>query len=129
MSKRYGRNQKRAARQRVAELERDLLVATGDVGRANQRLAHAKEDAFNEYTKQHDMIAEAVKRIGVELGRALGPELAPIAEKILASDRRAQRLPMSPIAFDLSAQVNPYDAVTVIRGEIPSLRYNIALRP
>lgn len=115
MSKRYGRNQKRAARQKIAELE--------------GRLASAKEEAFQDYARQHDMIGEAVKRIGVELGRALGPQLLPIAEKILASDRRSERHLMSPVPFELSAEVRPYDMVTVIRGEIPRLNYNFAIMP
>lgn len=119
--KRYGRNQKRAHRERIAALEQELSNAEWRTRSAERRVATATSDAFRRYAEQHEFIAEAVKCISYELGRALAPRLVEPAEKILASHR--QRSPL----LDLSADVRMDDMVTVIRGEIPALRYNVAV--
>lgn len=129
MSKRYGRNQKRAHRERIAELERRLSDLEAQVAQqtsraraAEFRAANATEQAFKRLSEQQGYLEHVVKEIGVQLGRALGPELRPIAERILSSRREP-----SPMC-DLSAHAS-WDKLetTVIRGEIPAFRYNIAI--
>lgn len=128
MGNRYGRNQKRAAREKITLLEQQLAKVNADRDRAISRAwdaeykyQRARESALRELLAKGDHIEYAVRRISEELARALGPELLPHAQKLMASDR----LRKMPIEF--SADVDPYQMVDVIRGEIPALRYNIAL--
>lgn len=122
MSKRYGRNQRRAARRKIADLEMLVGAVRESESRARLQLSRAKEEALTEFINRSDMIKYAMERMGYELGRALGPELEPHARKLMQSDRRGPML--SP---DFSASISPVDCMHVLRGTVPELRYNIAV--
>lgn len=123
MANRYGRNQRRAARQRIAEVEAALAQATIERDAANYRSRAARELALEDYVEAHDLIKEAVREIGRELGRAFGPLAAPHVEKLMAAGRKPRRWPL-----DLSARIEHHEReVTVLRGEIPAVNYNIAV--
>lgn len=129
MSKRYGRNQKRAHRERIAELEAqletrqgELDAARGAVWHARRALGTARSDALMEYAKEHGLVEHAIRQIGHELGRALGAELKPHAERVLAADR--DRKPIS-LALYADVAMDGNHEVSVIRGEIPAIHYNV----
>lgn len=124
MSSRYGRNQRRAHRQQLAEAQTALASAERRADVAERRTATAMEEGMNRLL-QIKHLPEVVSRIGVELGRAYGPEVAEAAQKILQSDRRGPREPVW-----LDARIDQQDfRVTVIRGVIKELHYNVAVSP
>ena len=123
MTSRYGRNQRRAHRERIAELERAASAATGRAFAAERRLATAREDALRGLVKSEPFIRAAMERLGHALGREMGPHFAPHVEKLMQINQR--RSP-SPIAFD--AKVSPYEqTVSYVEGRIEPITYRVAL--
>lgn len=123
MAKRYGRNQKRRAKEEAARLTAEKNANFGRAVRAEHSLQHAKEEAFKQFIHQQGMIEMAIQRISHELGRALAPELERHARRILEARRETPMvdfsLPMSPA--DMTAKY------TVIEGQIPSLHYRMQI--
>jgi len=128
MAKRYGRNQRRAARERIAELEASLRVAERLAHSARSRQHLAVEDAFQRLAEQQDYIGECVKQIGFQLGRTLGPQLVPVAERVLASDRKADSSRSMRVDLTAYSLLDRPVPTTVIRGTIPEIHFNIQLR-
>jgi hypothetical protein len=123
MTSRYGRNQRRAHRQRIAELEVAATTAEHRARSAEARLSTAREDALRQLVRSEPYVQEAMRRVGSELGRAMGPHFAPHVEKLMQAN---QRRGPSPIRFD--AAVDPYEmTVSYIEGRIEPIVYRIAL--
>ena len=123
MSSRYGRNKRRAARERIAALERDLREATAKVQIVSQSYARAKEDGASEILRiQH--LDQVTERLAYELTRAYGPKLMDAAHKLLASDRGRKPIDIRAI-LDVNATYAP--EVWYVQGSIPSLHYRVAL--
>lgn len=130
MSKRYGRNQKRIARNRIAELEAELAAANARAAAQTHRalvaeydLARGTERAFAEYAQQHELIQSLTIEIGDSLGRMLGEELTPYAERLLAVARN--RPTKTEAAFALHLLGGPSN-VNYITGEIERLSFSVA---
>lgn len=130
MTKRYGRNQRREARKTIESLERQIVQTRRDAERdrasrwdAEARARNARSEVLVEYIEKHGMIQMAMDKIAHELGSSLGPHIMPYAEKLAASSRDANRKPLvvSATVYD---QERRY---TTIRGEIPSLNYNVVV--
>lgn len=129
MSRRYGRNQKRAHKAKIAEAEAETARVSAQLQseqyqhrQTRARLSEVKGAAFNEFLSQSGQYEAAVEHMSRELGRALGPKLMPEAEKVLRAGLQG-RPPIRFEAFD-----DPMDMrVTRISGEIPALRYTIQI--
>lgn len=131
MSRRYGRNQKRAARARIAELAAALITegaarnhAESRMRNAEYRAANAREQAFEQYARVHGLLETMTARIGEELGRALGPKLYPHAADLMAKRNQASGLAYSP---NLKAEIVPEYSVIRITGSLPSLHYRVEI--
>lgn len=124
MAQRYGRNQRRAHRERIAVLERQASNDAMRAASAERRLASAREDAMREMVRSEPFVKEAMKRIGAELGRAMGPHFADHVYKLM--DANQDRRHSSPISFDAAVNL---DSVTVsyIEGRVEPLHYRIAI--
>jgi hypothetical protein len=125
MAKRYGRNQKRAARARIAELEAMLMEAYAQTRRqaaraqvAERQAADAEGCAFERFAKASGMLGHFAEEIARAMGRHLAGELEPIARDILNAQREAPRLGL---------RYEPHQGVRVMRGHLPPLQYNVAI--
>lgn len=132
MANRYGRNQKRAHRAMIADLEGRLAAANAygatmanRAHTAEYRASNARQAALTEFANQEPRISMAMQEIGAGLGHALGKELEPHARKLLDADRT--RRPFSPVFRGDAHMDMTTMRVDVLRGEIPSFHYNIAL--
>lgn len=123
MAKRFGRNQRRAMREKIAGLEYELVRAYDRERIANRRHQDAFERALEQVLSKEDHYNHAIRRISEELAKAYPPKLHEAAVLLMNSRRDGP-----PIRFTASAQPS-LDAgntmVMVIRGEIPALSYNI----
>ena len=116
MSKRYGRNQKRAAREKIAAL-------TDKLADARNNLLNAEERAFETFVQEQGFMRMYVERIGEALGRELASELRPIAQQILNAQANEE-----PFSLTLGSTGGSH-SVRTIKGQIRSLSYNVALYP
>lgn len=125
MAQRYGRNQRRAHRERIVELERAAASAQSRASRAEGSLRLAREDAMREMVRSAPYVGQAMAQIGRELGRAMGPHFEPHVRKLMDANQDHRRYP-SPITFDAAM---PLDDVTVsyIEGRIEPITYRVAL--
>lgn len=126
--KRYGRNQKRRARETIARLEADLAAEKQRAAQAEYalRLAHdaamhAEAVAFRRFAGASGLLEIYARQIGVQLGAALGDQMIPIARQIM------ERTPPEG-RWDFRVQDNPIAATvgfTTIVGVIPEIRYAV----
>lgn len=107
-------------------IDRDKAISEANNHRSRafsaiSRLNHAREDAANEILKSK-FLPEAVNTVIAELTYKYGPELMSHAQQLKRSDIRREPW------VNLSASFNPLDIkVMRIRGEIPALRYEVAI--
>lgn len=88
---------------------------------AMSSLSRAREDAANDILRMKYLPA-AVDEIVDELTSAYGPELMKHASQLKRSDRT------EPLWLKLSATFDPMDLkVMRVRGEIPCIRYEVAI--
>lgn len=90
MANRYGRNQRRKARARIEELEREvaslntmLQRAKWDAESMRLRAEDPYQAAFKEFAKNSGLIREGIRRLTDVIGERLGKELMPYAERVL----------------------------------------------
>jgi hypothetical protein len=136
MARRYGRNQKRAARQKIAELEAAVSALEKEVhnvrvsySRKNyelqRRLESHKAEAMKEFMEQKDLIEDVMKFVSSELLTKWSEEARPIVDRLVDQMRRQSRTPRLPI-FD--ARVEPVrDENIIIRGHLPAFEYNFVV--
>lgn len=122
MASRYGRNKKRKDRQRIEELT-DALARERGVRIWNE--ARMIDAAFKKYMERHDLLHDAMMRITHAIGRQLGDELKPHAERLLASSR-ARGFDTTPNFSVEKRYDDSFDAMT-LSGEIPKIRYSIVI--
>ncbi|MGI8390524.1 hypothetical protein [Brucella anthropi] len=123
MSKRFGRNQRRAMRERIAGLEVELVQTQRRERLATSRYQDAFERALEQVVSKEDHYNHAIRRISDELAKAFPPKLYEAAKLLMDSRRDGP-----PIRFTATVQPSLVDGstmVTVIRGEIPALRYSV----
>lgn len=127
MARRYGRKQKRKAREEIAKLQAGITTAREFADRASSRAykaeidaANAKNIALTEFMRCSGLMADAIQRIGHSLGTMLGKELMSEAQKIL--DCRQPDTP--PVCFTVEGR-EPTMQEFLIRGTIPSVHYCI----
>lgn len=126
MANRFGRNQRRRMREALAQAEQQKVALEGRVYRAEQRVAHAREDGMTQLL-QTKYLLEAVRSLTDRLGRELAPKLAEQAERILEAAQSQQRMPS---LLELRAMPDVMDMrVTVLEARIPSLACRVALHP
>jgi len=118
---RYGRNQKRAHREEIERLNKELSELEFRAYRAERTASDAVSKAYQDFVRNGEYVDYATKEICRELARSYAPALREAAEKVLSSRRNSP-----PIRFDAySSPAIGMMTSTVIRGEIPALRYNI----
>ncbi len=122
MAKRYGRNQRRAHRLEIQRLEVDLVNSERRERQARYQAEDAYSRAVSDLAQRGDYVNYTLKRIGDELARAYPEKLREAAEQVMAARRDTP-----PIRFSASVDWSASVPTTVIRGEIPPLRYNIAV--
>lgn len=125
MGKRYGRNQKRRAREEIQRLEKQQDAAKQCIRLMQAELKRnesPRQDAFQEFVRRYDLIKYAVDVIAQEIGKQVGRELAPAAAKLY---REVMSMPDAHITFDLQQDFSG-KAIEVVRGELRA-NYNITL--
>lgn len=123
MAKRYGRNQRRRAREEAARLQQQVDAANRRVYHLGEKLETAKEDAFNTFMRQQGHIDRCMDVMGREFARLIEPQLRPHALKLLAAAIHSED---EPLRFTLDQSITDR-TVEVLRGELKPLNYNIAL--
>lgn len=124
MTARYGRKKRRKHAEEVKVLKCALTKMTHRAERAERILHDAKNVALQEFIIRHDLLKFAIDRISLEIGKVLGPKLAPFAKQILEASRKAHDAPF--LTFDMP--VNCADvSIEVLRGEIHAIAFNISL--
>ena len=126
MGKRYGRNQKRAARQREAELRNALTLASRAANGLRRDLADAENLAFKKFAQNSGLINAIGDRIAKEISWRLGDELFPYAQQIWREGTRRNHRPMLEVG--LADAVVPTSIKTnVMRISIPAIEYRCVL--
>lgn len=122
MTKRYGRNQKRAARAKIAELAAALIRS--EVVIHNMQLAEtdAMARAFDRLAAKQGYVDDLVKMINEKLSEKFVGELEPHARSVLraAQKRGTYRMPH----FDARTVPNKVDTL-VISGTVPRFVWNM----
>lgn len=113
---RYGRNQKRQARARIAELEATLAQTNENLlhmkrraeraevraTQAETRAYNAESLAFERFAAGSGLLKHLVERMAQEMGQRLGDELRPHAERLLSqAQRNPPRLSWNRSAVDV----------------------------
>lgn len=133
MSKRYGRNQKRKAREtisnlenKVDSLEQRLEWLECGLRSANRRADDAKNIAFQELIKRGGQLEYSMADIRRELVRGMQPVLAEEANRIL--DARYSHNRSEPLV-SFQMYDNPMDNAVFaqLRGSMPSFHYQIVI--
>jgi hypothetical protein len=129
VTSRYGRNKRRADRERIAWLEKNaslldekLQAEVRHHRHTRHQLYNAREIALTEAANKDEKIKYAMSVIAHELARQLGPELAQPAQRLLESDRRGRRQPI----WDVRVDDRVSGTMEVVRGRI-ELDYNFVL--
>ena len=112
MSKRYGRNQKRRARERIAQLEADRAGLESIVLMMRSRERRSASNADNRVL-MHDLTKIAIERIAAEVGCMVGDHIKRAVEgqieaRVSVDDAildRAYRLRVSVPATDYNMMV------------------------
>jgi len=125
MAKRFGRNQKRRMREQIAAAESRLAAQEREAGMLRRRLVDARSDALEEYASRHALLKSAIDKIAHHLGHALGDQMMPHAEKLMAASVRRDRMPLRLHMHEAYRE----EKVTIIEGEIPALHYRVAVLP
>lgn len=128
MSRRYGRNQKRAARaevQRLTDLNRELIetirIEESRANRARIESRNAITVAFDEFVKNQHYYKMAVESCAYGLGDALAKKLNPYADELLSYIIK----PDMPLNFYCSPDME-VRASRVVRLEIPLERLHFS---
>lgn len=134
MTKRYGRNQKRRHVARIAELEkqvsglddmverlrRDRAKAESEATMHRITASQAREKALTDAIKNMHIYKRALEMMAEAMGRKLGDELRPHAERILAAERSMAR-------FDVEIRPDHVLQCDVIQGAIPAIGYRFMM--
>ena len=128
MSRRFGRNQKRALRKEIADVRLSLSAAVSalNVAERNEaaavrRLSEAEASAFRKFMSDPNRYEAVCNHMAREVGRAAGENLKPYAEELMRHSTSYR--PMAK--FDASVDVERQ--VTRLTVEWPSVRFNVAL--
>lgn len=125
MGKRYGRNQKRQAREQIASLTAQLAAArtladhaTARAMAAERAIHSAEARAFDRFAQASGLLKAATEEMARAMGARLGDEVRPHAERLLTA---AQSRCQEPFSVRLAREA--VEDVVTIRGEIPALHY------
>ena len=125
MSRRFGRNQRRAFRAKVAALEAGTAALERRARLAEARSADAYEKGMSHFLNSQYLPAAMYKLVG-RLEESLRPELAKEAERILQA---YESQPHVGSFLEFAARTDLMEpTVTVITARIPELRANIAIQ-
>lgn len=127
MSKRYGRNQKRKAREEIQRLGTDLQMEKNKLLFASSELRRrdsAAQDALDIMMKKEGLLKHAIEIISREIGKSVAKDLVAPAQKMfkdsLLQDDRA-------LDFTISQNMTMEGkSVEILRGELRA-NYNITL--
>lgn len=127
MSKRYGRNQKRKAREELQRLGTDLQMAKNKLLFATSELRRrdsAAQDALDIMMKKEGLLKRAIEIISIEIGKSVAKDLVAPAQKMfkesLLQDDRA-------LDFSISSNMTMEGrTIEILRGELRA-NYNITL--
>ena len=129
MSRRYGRNQKRRARQDIARLsalleEEKKMSASERAGQLELRrqINSATEIAFDAFIQNTGLYATYVDDIARKIGQTVGEELKPIAQKLLQSQKCQPQISLLSDSHDLAKK-----SIRIIEGKFPAFHYRVAV--
>lgn len=136
MSRRYGRNQKRAHRERIAELEAEVVLQRA-IAASNQRhagnllfkLQSARAEALTELLEREDIIKIAMTEIGAQMGAMMGKQYMPHVRKLIEASRSRDRPAFIARGRDMPPDAFGQPTPLAIEGIIPSLHYCIRVLP
>lgn len=112
-----------ADRKYIAELQQSLSRTASTLRMTEQRLSNAKGEAFTEFSQHSGLLAQATYDITKRLSEMLGNELMKVAKKVIASSNYENRIPLSLTSSESYSEKR----ITVIRGEIDRINYNVTL--
>jgi hypothetical protein len=125
VGKRYGRNQKRAARTKIFELEASLKEANNRNSKQEMRLrelenlvSNSESRTFDRFVKSSGLLDSFIQQIAYSIGQNLEKEIAPIARQIFNSRKEQPRIDM---------RCHPDDGIRILRGYLPPLQYNYVM--
>lgn len=84
MSKRYGRNQKRRAREEIEKLTAAVNIANRKIRNSEECSYLAKEQAFSEFAQNSGLYKMAIAECSYAAGMHLAEQLNQHADKILS---------------------------------------------
>lgn len=126
MTKRFGRGQRaklKKLQERADAYEKLHIEQAQEIQRLRFQMDDAAAHGFKLFMAQDKRMEAYLDRISMELGRALGKELEPHAQKLLEA---AARRPT------LTARLDHFAAdegtVVVVTGVIPQLNYRVVVR-
>lgn len=128
MTRRYGRNQRRRAKEEAARLALENLVLAARAARAERDLRNAKELAMEELLSTRLPIDQFAEKLRAAMLVQLQPHLVEAAEKVFAAldDAATRRRRPSFVELRLrrhhASDAKPY----VLSGYIPEIHWNIA---
>jgi hypothetical protein len=123
MGSRYGRNQRRAHRERIAALELAERRARERAYSAETKARTAREDVLREFVQAGPYYGKAMERIGAELGRMMGPHFAPHVKKLMDANQTRRS---EPITWDAKVSMDQM-TVSYIEGRIEPIYYRLAV--
>lgn len=128
MSRRFGRNQKRALHKEIADMrlllisaESALNVAERNEAAAVRRLHEAEASAFRKFMSDPDRYEAVCNHLAHEVGRVVGEDLKPYAEQLM----RSATIYRPMVKFDASVDVEKQ--VTRLTVEWQPVRFNVAM--
>lgn len=127
MSKRYGRNQKRAHRQRIAELEQTIDSLLGRLRMANFAEEQAHNKALKYFMEHTGLMDRAVDQMMYHMGKAVGDELKPHAVKLFEENKNQYEKPMDFKMIKDPGGIMSSRDIVVLRGETRPIFYQIHL--
>lgn len=107
---------------RLKALEKKLSDTEFKLRGTTIKLNNAKQEAFKDYMAKSGLLNDAVKEMSFGLGKLLGKELKPHAERLL---KARQNMGNELIDFDIKDDFERF--AETISGSIPEIRFQISL--
>ncbi len=113
MGNRYGRNQKRKAREQVEQLEKAVGIAKYNQQRAERLCDEARSQAFYDLLNKTGLYQKAVRDLMDAIGAKVGEAVKPHALQMMQAAK----------PLELTLQTNPMDRMQIVRAHIPAIDF------
>lgn len=118
MAKRFGRNQRRQLMAALSKAQEETRAANMKVRSLRYDLECAVDDAFQRFMKHDKRMHMYLDKIAASLGQALGRELMPHAQKLMAATREQP-------SIEAIINTRTEAPIIVLEGKIPSFHYRV----